>query len=550
MSDASRPPISARRPLLGRLGLRGAPRRRRGGLFGKYALLIAGLVGLALLLNGALDLWFGYRENEAALFRIQQEKAEGAARRIGDFIEEIERQIGWTTHAQWAAQPIDQRRFDYFRLLRQAPAITELVQLDGAGREELRVSRLAMDAVGSGKDLSQSPAFIGARQQRVWFGPVYFSKESEPYITLAMAQAGRSAGVTIAEVNLKLISDVVNSLKVGEGGYAYVVDRRGRLIAHPDISLVLRDTDLSQLPQVAAALAEAKAPTPPSPASVSPPSPAGGGGSGWGQPAPAVMVARSLGGRSVLSAHAAIVPLGWTVFVEAPTSEALAPLYAAALRTAGLLLLALALAALAALFLARRMTGPIRQLQAGAARIGAGELDRRIDVDTGDELEDLARGFNRMAGDLQESYAGLEKKVADRTAELKEALDRQTATAEVLGVINASPGDLAPVFDAMLEKATRLCGAARGQLATYDGERFRFVAVHGDASFIAEQYAQGGDAARGRRHLVAHRRRRARRSHRRRRGHRALPQRPRRGSPVCRPCRRPQPRHRCAAQGR
>ena len=153
-SPTASPPATATEPASATL-----PRRR---LFRKYALLFIALVGVALLVTSGFDFWFSYQETKSALVRLQQEKALAAAECIEGFIEEIEQQIGWTTHAQWAASPLDQRRQDYFRLLRQVPAITEVQQLDRDGRERLKVSRLAMDAIDSGTDFSQSPAFIGA----------------------------------------------------------------------------------------------------------------------------------------------------------------------------------------------------------------------------------------------------------------------------------------------------------------------------------------------------------------------------------------------------
>src|SRR5262245_60424977 len=211
---------------------------------------------------------------------------------------------------------------------------------------------------------------------------------------LEVAVTGYDYGVIVGKVNLKFIWEVVSRIRVGNGGRAYVIDANGRLIAHPDISLVLRNTDMSGLPQVRAARAPQTA-------------------------ADQSLVAVDLQGKPVLSAHATVIPLNWRVFVDLPVGEAYAPLYNSIMRSAVLLLAALALAFFAGLFLARQMVVPIRALHNGAVRIGRGDLGHRISIQTSDELEALGDEFNKMAGRLQESYATLEHKVEERTRQLE-----------------------------------------------------------------------------------------------------------------------------------
>ncbi len=429
--------------------------RIRSRLFTKYVALFVAVVAIALLSNGIFEVFFYYREHKASLIRIQHEQAEAAAAKISQFIKEIESQLGWTTQLPWSTGSLENRRFDALRLLKQVPAITEISQIDSTGKERIRVSRLAMDSNESGLDLSRDPKFTEAVANKVYYGPVYFRRESEPYMTLSVAGTRKDAGISVAEVNLKLIWDVVSQIKVGEHGHAYVVGSQGRLIAHPDISLVLRNTDMSGLPQVRAAIA--------------------GGGA---QVADSLQGLPNIQGQEVLTASAPIQPLRWTMFVELPVQEAYASLYAALQRLAIVLLAASIFAVLAGIFLARRMVGPIQALRAGAARIGGGDFAQRISIKTGDELEGLANQFNDMGERLQESYADLENKVERRTAELKETLEQQTATSEVLETISSSPGELEPVFQKMLENATRVCGANFGTMYLRDGEQFDLVASY------------------------------------------------------------------------
>ncbi len=369
-------------------------------LFPKYATLIISLVAGMLVVSSTFSILFSYRETQEHLATLQTEKAGGAAARIEQYILDIERQIGWTAlpGGDDDRDRMERRRIEYLKLLRQVPAVTEVSWIDASGREQLHVSRLTMDRQGSGIDLSRQEKFLQASAGKTHYGAAYFLKDTEPYMTISRPAQG--GGVTAAEVNLKFVWDVVSRIKVGKAGLAYVVDASGSLIAHPDISLVLKKSNLMTLPQVSTMSKE-----------------------------PGASIGRDQFDQEVLSAHAPIPTLNWMVFVETPRSEMFEALYAPMLRAVLLLIAGLAISIVVAYLLVRALVRPLLALQEGAARIGAGEFDRRIEMNTGDELDDLAGQFNQMGSELKASYAGLERKVAERTLALQH---EQLRTKELL----------------------------------------------------------------------------------------------------------------------
>ena len=372
-------------------------RKSRGRLLRKYIIHLVIPVGIALGVVGFITVFFSYRENQKTLVRLQHQKAITAAQSIERFVGEIESNVRWTQFTEFVEEPDVQNavEFDFLKLLRLAPSISDVFLVDKNGIERARVSRFGLDLVENPRDFSLSQEFLSAQQGQMHYSDVYFRDQSEPYITISIPAPQKSA--TIVIVNLKFVWDVIKEASLSEVEYVYVVDADGRLISHPDISLVLQKSDFSSLIHVKRAVTDKFLYD--------------------------VQFLREKAinweNRPILAGFALIKPLGWIVFAEHLYAEAMLPVRRFVVQMIIILLIGLFLSAGAAFLLARNMLQPIKSLHEGANQIGVGNLKMRIDVRTGDEIEELGERFNSMASKLESSYSDLESKVEQRTSELR-----------------------------------------------------------------------------------------------------------------------------------
>jgi class 3 adenylate cyclase/HAMP domain-containing protein len=416
----------------------------RGSLFAKYVVSLVGLVVFALAVNGTMETYISYRATKTSLIDAMSERAEATAKRVDQAISELERQISWVTRA--SVPSLEQRRADYAQLLNQVPAVTQLSLLSGQGREILRLSR-TQAVFSSGTDFSNDPRFTETVARGVSFSPASFVANG-PVMSIAVAHSGFNAGVTVADVDLRFLSDFLGDAQVGKATFAYVVDPRGQVLASsakgPDVG-----RELASLPQVAALVTSGSKP---------------------------LTSGKDSDGNSVLTVSSVVPKLGWIVFFEQPTAQALAPIRDQLVRVALLIGLGLIVAILAGSLLARRMLVPITALRIGARRLGGGDFSQRIEVRTNDELEELADQFNSMAGQLAETYSGLEAKVQERTRDLAQSINELKVLEEVGRAVSSSL-ELNAVLPTVATRALEITHADAVLIYGYDAKNRRFNLV-------------------------------------------------------------------------
>jgi signal transduction histidine kinase len=429
---------------------------QNGRLVRHYFLASTILISVGLITSGVIEVFFRHQESWELYALIQKEITAGAAFKIEQFIQEIQRDMRAATKTTEVVQhglaPEFQRELR--RLLVNSPAITEAVAFDLNGIQRATARRSEPILTEARSEPPPQAALEKVKRGKPYFGTVYFSQGGGAFmkITVPIERfVGEVIGMLQSEIDLTHVREVISAIQVGKTGHAYLVTRSGDLIAHGDLSLVLQKRNLAYLNQVGVAIRSDSTPS-----------------------ASNAFVAQNIQGTTVFTSHILIPTLDWLVFTEQPIEEVYAPLYASMLRTSGVLLIGLGVAVLATLLVRRRVVRPLETLRDGVERIRKGDLTARLDVKTGDEIEILADEFNEMTAHLKEAQTNLERKVAERTQALTVANEKLEEASQLKSQFLANVNhELRTPVSAILGYGRLLQRETTGQIASLQRENLQ-----------------------------------------------------------------------------
>jgi len=366
---------------------------------------------VVLLISSGLQIASNIQAQRETISNKQQLIAQDATRTVSSFIQEkfsvLETAVGLV---DLVTLPPDEQKQILESLLGAQPAFRQLVVLNAQNQEVARASRVSLVAAGRLSDQLKGDILVQLKQGKRYISSVYIDPAtSEPLVLMAVPATnalGDFQGILVAEVNLKFMWDLVDQLKVGETGRAYVVDRQGTLIAFSDTARVLRGENVSHLQAVSEFIRN--------PASA---------------PASAVSIYPGITGATVMGTY---VPLGtpdWAVVTELPWEEAYREINQDVVMSIGITLAMAVLAGLLGVFVARRLAVPLVNLTGTATQITRGEMELQAVVGGPREIASLATAFNSMTAQLRQILGSLEQRVAERTVDLRHALDEVEARA-------------------------------------------------------------------------------------------------------------------------
>lgn len=364
----------------------------------KLVLILIGLVSVPfILVMSQAVLKFQGIQKENAIAQ-EQRVASFVAKEISDFVAlQFGELDGIENIDAFLPADFDLRQRFLERLLFLHDSFTDITIVNADGQETGRVNRLV--AVTQ-KDLIRQldeKKFSAVKKEHRFIGPLFWERNRLFFVIGRGFFDARHVfqGAVFIQVDARIMQDVVNGLSiVKEGGRAYIVDQDGIVVAHPDISQVLLQKDFSSIPLVTAFITQK-------------------------DDISVANVYRNELGQEVLGSGAPIQVLfkehepreiletNWFVVAELPSFIALAAVREITLSIFFVLAMVLLFAIITAFLLARKIVQPIEKLDQVSREFGKGNLDYRISIHTGDEIEDLANAFYEMSVSLKKSFASI-----------------------------------------------------------------------------------------------------------------------------------------------